>query len=161
MGADGSLSHPYFRSFHRQLRGYLRAQRSADLVVAMCERLRAPARFRDLARLVALHHGKVHKIEEIRPKTLLKILEAVDAFRRPQRFAQFLLACEADFRGRLGFGARDYPQADFFRAVFEAARATDLSGLGEGGVLPSGIQQEVRRRRLRSIESVTRESYFP
>ncbi|MGB4947594.1 MAG: multifunctional CCA addition/repair protein, partial [Candidatus Competibacter denitrificans] len=86
-------------------------QRGADLVRGLCHRLRVPNMFRELGVLTARYHTHCHRALELRPKTLLKILQAMDAFRKPQRFAHFLLACEADARGRLGLTERAYPQA--------------------------------------------------
>ena len=64
---------------------------------------------------MARFHLDCHRARELRAGTVLKKLEQLDAFRRPQRFQQFLLACEADARGRTGFEDRAYPQADYFR----------------------------------------------
>jgi tRNA nucleotidyltransferase (CCA-adding enzyme) len=85
----------------------------AELVRALCERIRVPADCRDLAVAVAREHGHVHRALELRPGTLVELLERVDAFRRPGRFEEFLLACECDFRGRPGYEAKPYPEPDF------------------------------------------------
>jgi tRNA nucleotidyltransferase (CCA-adding enzyme) len=87
--------------------------RGVPLVKAVCERWRVPNEYRELAIMCAEHHGKLHTVFEMRTSTLLNFLEQLDALRRPQRFDQFLLACEADSRGRTGFENRDYPQAQF------------------------------------------------
>ena len=86
-------------------------QRGVQLVEQVCQRLRAPRRHSELARAVCLYHTLCHRALELRGKTLLKLLTATDALRRPDRFEAFLLACEADARGRLGLEQRDYPQA--------------------------------------------------
>ena len=84
-------------------------QRSVSLLGPVCERLRVPADCRDVALLVARFHGDMHKIDQLRPTTVVRLLERCDAFRRPERFEEILTACEADFRGRLGHESRDYP----------------------------------------------------
>jgi tRNA nucleotidyltransferase (CCA-adding enzyme) len=95
--------------------------RGVALLEAMGERLRIPRRFLDLARITARYHGQVHKIDELRPGTVLDLLEGADAFRRPGRFHQMLTACEADFRGRGGYAERTYPQAGRLGSAFAAA----------------------------------------
>ena len=98
-------------------------ERSVDLLEAMSERLRFPRDYLELGRLVARFHGQCHRLAELRDATVLKLLEGIDAFRRPARLEQFLLACEADARGRGGFENRPYPQADELRRCAHAAGA--------------------------------------
>ena len=107
-------------------------QRSVALVRALCERLRVPNEFRDQAVLVARYHAHCHRAAELRDDTLLETLEALDAFRRPERVEAFVLACEADARGRTGYEDRPYPQADIFRRAFTAARAVDTAAIAVG-----------------------------
>ena len=96
-------------------------ERSVALIDALCERLRVPSEYRDLSVIVARYHGNVHRAFELRPKTILEILEKTDAFRRPERFTQALLACEADSRGRLGLENIEYPQRAYLQAARDAA----------------------------------------
>src|ERR1700730_1756180 len=84
-------------------------ERSVALIEALSERLRLPNEYRELSVIVARFHGTIHRAFELRPQTILGILEKTDAFRRPERFAQALLACEADSRGRLGVENIPYP----------------------------------------------------
>ena len=125
------------------------AERGVAIVDALCERLRAPTRFRELARAVARHHEQVHRAVELRPGTLLDLLAAVDAFRRPERLEQVLLACEADYRGRLGFEDRPYPQADRVRAAFAAAASID--GATIAAAAPGRVAEALRQARAAAI----------
>lgn len=126
-------------------------QRSADLAVALCERLGAPNRFRELAVAVARYHGLCHRALELRASTVLKVLEGVDAFRRPERFADFLAACEADARGRLGLSQAPYPQADWLRTAYSAARAVDAATLAAQGLAGTALGQALQERRIRAV----------
>ena len=121
-------------------------QRSAGLVDALCKRLRVPNGYRDLALKVAGYHSHCHRAFELRASTLLDTLTNLDAWRQPQRLEEFLLACEADSRGRTGFEQRPYPQAELFRAAFEAARRVDTKAL-----LTEGLQGDAFGRRLRAL----------
>ncbi len=102
-------------------------QRSEELLQRLCGRLPVPNRFRDLARLVALHHGTVHKAAELKPQTVLRLIMAADGLRQPDRFDEMLIACEADARGRKGLENRDYPQPARLRAALRVARGVDAA----------------------------------
>ena len=124
--------------------------RGCKLIRAMAERLPVPRACRDLGLLVAEFHTHVHRALELRPKTILKVLEKTDAFRRPGRFEQFLLACEADARGRAGLENRRYEQAGLFRGAFAAASAIDAGGIAKQ-VDKKKIPAAIRRARKKSI----------
>ncbi|AOU99484.1 multifunctional CCA tRNA nucleotidyl transferase/2'3'-cyclic phosphodiesterase/2'nucleotidase/phosphatase [Acidihalobacter yilgarnensis] len=130
--------------------------RGERLVTALCARLKVPNDFRDLARLTAREHGNVHKVLVMRADTILKLLEGVDAFRRPERFEQFLLACEADARGRPGFEAKAYPQPDFLRAALAAARAVPVQPLIVQGHAGSQLAEHLHRARAAAITLLPR-----
>ena len=100
-----------------------------ELVDAIAQRLRVPNHYAELARLVCKHHTRMHRVEEMRSSKVLDLLEALDAFRRPQRMTQFLLACEADARGRLGLEQREYPQRDFLQQALAAADSVDVGAM--------------------------------
>jgi tRNA nucleotidyltransferase (CCA-adding enzyme) len=114
------------------------------LIEKLCRRLRVPNDHRELAVLAARHHGRIHRAAELRPATVLELLEQTDAFRRPERFERLLLACEADARGR-GERLREapYPQAALLRGALAAAAAVrpdpaaiaDKSGEAIAGML--------------------------
>ncbi len=98
-------------------------QRSARLLAGLCERWRVPTEVRELADVVAREHGNIHRSGELGAAALLRLLERCDALRRPQRFADALLACECDARGRLGFEERPYPPRERLLAVLAAVQA--------------------------------------
>lgn len=133
--------------------------RGAELVRQFCERLRTPNEYRDLGVMVARYHTHCHRALELRPRTLLKTLEALDAFRRPQRFEQFLLACEADARGRKGLEERDYPQARWFLTACRAAAEVNVRSLVEQGLKGRELGEAIRQARLQAIAQARRE--FP
>ena len=131
-------------------------QISRQLTTQLCERLKIPNRFRELAEHVAEQHGRIHKALELQPKTFLKVLESTDAFRKPERFAQLLLACEADAKGRTGFENRPYPQADRFRAVLTACLQVDVQAVIQAGFQGVQIKEEMHRRRVEAIRECLR-----
>ncbi|HEX7964192.1 MAG TPA: multifunctional CCA addition/repair protein [Gammaproteobacteria bacterium] len=132
---------------------YGHEERSVKLVEAMCERLRTPKEFRELAVIVAREHGLVHKAEELRAATVLKLLEGADAFRRPERFGLFLTACEADHRGRTGLEDAPFPQADYLRRAFAAARAVTTESLDTANLKGAEIGEQLRKRRLEAVRA--------
>ena len=106
--------------------------RSIELVERLCERLRVPGECRDLAVLAARYHGDVHRAQELRPATVLKLVSAADVYRRPERFEELLAACSCDFHGRSGLESRAYPQAELLRAAAAAARKVDAGRIAQG-----------------------------
>jgi len=124
------------------------------LVEQLCARLRVPNHLRELAVMTARFHTHVHRALELRAETVLKTLESCDAVRRPERFADFLLACEADARGRTGLEARLYPQRAFFSAARERISAVALSADERAGRTGEQIGQELRDRRRAAIEEL-------
>jgi tRNA nucleotidyltransferase (CCA-adding enzyme) len=133
-------------------------QRSVALVLDFCQRLAVPNRFRDLAVAVARNHGLCHRALELRPATLLKLLESLDAFRRGHRVVEFLDACEADARGRTGLEEQAYPQRDLVLAAWQAALAVDTGAItGPGGsadgLRGEAVGQAIRRARLAAISA--------
>lgn len=131
-------------------------QRSVALIEALCTRLKIPNNYRDLAVLVGRHHLVCHKILEVRDTTLLDLLEALDAFRRPARFAHFVTACEADARGRKGLGDREYPQADYLREARDlaASASLSLSDPDRQGLEGPQIAALIRRERLAALRAL-------
>lgn len=127
-------------------------ERSASLVKTLCQRLRVPNDCRDLAVVVARFHGKMHRTLEMRPDTLLDLLHDTDALRQPERFEQFLLACECDSRGRAGFESKPYPQADVLRGVLQAALAVDAGAVACQYDEPDKIRDAVYQARLEAVK---------
>ena len=126
--------------------------RSVDLLKPLCERLRVPNECRDLALLVAREHGNIHRVMETGAAGVVRLLERCDAIRKPGRFAEALQACESDARGRLGFEARDYPQAERLRVALVAARAVDAGAIAKGfGDRTELIREAVQRERVRVV----------
>ena len=126
-------------------------QRSVELIEQLAERLPVPRACRDLAIAVAREHGNVHRAAELRPSTVLKLLESVDAFRRPERFEALLLACEADARGRSGLEDRPYPQAARLRAALAAARDVEARPLVERRLSGEALGRALREQRIAAI----------
>jgi tRNA nucleotidyltransferase (CCA-adding enzyme) len=124
---------------------------------ALCERLRVPAEYAELAALTCRHHLESHRALELKPATVLKLLEAFDAFRRPARLDPFLIACTADKRGRLHHENDAYPQADFLRAARDAARAVTAQPFIEQGLQGTAIGDAMRRARIDAIAALPRE----
>ena len=123
-------------------------QRCIALVEQLCDRLAIPNRFRDLAIAVTRQHGNCHRALELKPATLLSLLESLDAFRRADRVEPFLDACEADARGRTGLETRPYPQRELIHAVWQAARSVDTATIARQGLAGEALGAAIRQARL-------------
>jgi tRNA nucleotidyltransferase (CCA-adding enzyme) len=128
----------------------------ARLVERICDRLRVPNEHRELAVLVARHHARAHRAAEARPGTLLELLERTDAFRRPERFERFLLACEADARGRgPELRARPYAPGALLRRALAAAAAVRLEPETFARDAGPVIAERMRARRIEAIHALS------
>ncbi|KOR31534.1 2', 3'-cyclic nucleotide 2'-phosphodiesterase [Achromatium sp. WMS2] len=128
-------------------------ERGVRILKAVCQRLGPPKYHCELSRLVARYHGKVHRASELRPRTVLCVLEDTDAFRRPQRLQDMLIACEADYRGRTGFAESRYPQRHLFLTWLQAAKGIDVEAVVAKCARPSLIETAITRARLHAIKS--------
>jgi tRNA nucleotidyltransferase (CCA-adding enzyme) len=131
--------------------------RSENLVANLCNRLKAPRDVAELARIVAKYHGDCHKAFELRSGTILKLLHSLDAYRRPERFEDFLIACEADHLGRTGYEQEPYPQADFLRQALSVSRDIDVNKLRAQGLEGQALGEAIERQRLSNIEALGKE----
>lgn len=125
------------------------------MIDALAERYKMPKDYRELAKLVSKYHLHVHTVETLRPDTLLDLLESLDVFRRPDRFFDFIMACKADFYGRIGFEEKPYPQYDYLMKAYERVKQagekiikTCQSLTGEE------IKIQLRKARLASLKAM-------
>ena len=125
------------------------------LVQAMSARLRVPNETTRLAEIMSDQHLNMHRLNELRPQTILKMLKKLDAFRKPQRVEKFALACQADSQGRGGnYPTQPYPQTQQIQDYFNAARAVDAGGIAKTQPDPKQIPIVIDRARTRAIAAV-------
>ncbi|WP_019623965.1 multifunctional CCA addition/repair protein [Thioalkalivibrio thiocyanoxidans] len=136
-------------------------ERGVLLIRALAERLRIPNRYRDLAIRVARYHGLVHRVFDLRPKTVMKLVDGLGALRRPENVEPFLLAVEADFRGRTGWEEKPYPQADAVRRAVAAAQGVDVQALMAEGHKGKALGEALERARIQAIEDTLRTAPNP
>lgn len=128
--------------------------RGVQLVKAVCKRLRVPNDCKQLAQLVAQFHGKLHQVSQMRPNTLLTFLTELDAMRQPDRFRDFLQACEADARGRTGLENAALAEADLLLKALAAAQSVDAGAVASRFDAPEQIKAAVFEARLAAIKNV-------
>jgi tRNA nucleotidyltransferase (CCA-adding enzyme) len=130
-------------------------QRSVDLLREVCERWRVPVELRELAEVVAREHGNIHRSGEFGAQALVRLLERCDAFRKPARFEQALLACECDARGRLGMEDKPYPQRQRLLAALAAARSVATAPIAAQaqaeGAAGTKIAERIARARVTAV----------
>ena len=122
-------------------------EKGAPLVEAVCKRLRAPNAYRDLALKVCRLHLRTHRLLEMRPGSVMKLIEDADLLRRADDLEDLLAACRADYRGRLGLEQRPYPQAGRLRAALDAVLAVQARDIDTNGL--DGVQIGARLREAR------------
>jgi len=121
------------------------------LIAGLCQRLRVPNEIRDLAKLVAEFHDLIHTFPILQPKTIVKLFDSIDAWRKPQRVEQIALTSEADVRGRTGFESCDYPQGRLLREAWAVARAVPTKAVIEAGFKGAEVREELTRRRIAAL----------
>ena len=117
-------------------------ERGLSPVREICDRFKVPSSFRDLAEIVCREHLMCHRVLDLRPGTVWRLLQRIDVLRKPERVEEYIQACICDARGRLGLETRDYPQADYLRTAIIAVRKvraadlpTNLKGMSIGEAL--------------------------
>jgi tRNA nucleotidyltransferase (CCA-adding enzyme) len=128
--------------------------RGLPLVDALCARLKVPVAYKELARINCKQHTNVHRAGELRPDTVLRLMEECDAFRRPERFSELLLACQCDAQGRTGLEDRPYPQREYLESARATAAAAQLSEEERAGLNGAAIAAALRDKRLRALAAI-------
>ncbi|ENM5813244.1 multifunctional CCA addition/repair protein [Vibrio mimicus] len=124
------------------------------IIESLCDRIRVPNEFRDLALAVCAQHSNIHRADELKPATKLKVLGLLDVWRKPERLEQVLLCCEADHRGRLGLEEKPYPQRDIFLRAYQAALSVEVQAVIRDGFQGKQIKEELDKRRIKAISEV-------
>ncbi|MES2385493.1 MAG: multifunctional CCA addition/repair protein [Pseudomonadota bacterium] len=131
-------------------------ERSARLLKGVCERLRVPTDCRELGEVVAREHGNIHRSAEFGAAALVRLLERCDAFRKPQRFGEVLLACECDARGRLGLEDSPYPQRGRLGRVLQAAQSVATEPVAQAaqsaGLSGPKIGEMIHGARVKAVQ---------
>ena len=123
----------------------------------LCNRLRVPNAFKSLAQHVMQYHTHCHKVRELKPSTLVDLLSTLGAFKQHNQFLEFLLACEADAKGRTGLENRPYPQSEFLLKAAKTAASVDTTVLMGGNLQGAQIGEAVRRLRTQAIAEMKAE----
>jgi tRNA nucleotidyltransferase (CCA-adding enzyme) len=128
--------------------------RSAKLLADWCKQYGVPNEYRELALAVAEYHGLYGRAFELKPSTLLSLFESIGALKKPHRLHQFVLACEADARGRKGKENDPYPHSDYLNATFRAVQSVRAQPLIEKGYQGAALGEAIHRERLNAIKQL-------
>ncbi len=128
--------------------------RGVPLIQALCQRLRIPNEYRQLAEITSYWHLHVHRLAQLKASTILRLLNQCDAFRRPRRFTLFLLACQADAQGRAGLETQAYPQRQQLWQMLLACQQVEAGPLLEQGLKGKAVGEAMERQRLRCIQAL-------
>ena len=128
--------------------------RGIKIIETLCKDIKVPNDFRDLAKITGEFHTHIHRALELKPATILKVIEKCDAIRRPERFEHFLLVCEADAKGRLNLEHKSYPQANYFRAMLKACQAVSPKQLADLGLKGKEFGEALRSKRVDAISDL-------
>ena len=165
LGADGptrfaALAHDFGkgvtpRKFWPSHRGH--EEKGREIIEHFCKRLKIPNRYRDLAVLTSVWHTHAHRSQQLRPATILKLLEQTDALRRPARFVAFLIACEADAKGRTGLENNPWPQRDYLIKAQQAAATINAREIVAKGITGVEVGVHLHQARIDAIRQAISE----
>ncbi len=127
-------------------------ERGEKLTIALCKRLRVPRHPRDLAIITARYHSHCHRAKELKATTLVDTLRSLDVLRKPERFKEFLLVCEADKRGRLGLEEWEYDEAEFMAEAASVFCAVDAAAVAKLTVDKTRVGEEIRLAQIQNIK---------
>lgn len=128
-------------------------ERSMHLLKDVCKRLRVPNDCKELAHVVARFHGKVYRVDEMRSATKVQFLVDTDAIRQPERFREFLRACECDFRGRTGYEEKPIPHTGVWLKLLHAVMQVDAGAVARQYQEPEKIREAVFQARVEAVRS--------
>ncbi|MGF1752884.1 multifunctional CCA addition/repair protein [Vibrio makurazakiensis] len=132
----------------------LHCQTGIKIIKALCERVRVPNEFKELALLVCEQHSNIHRANELKSATYLKVLNKLDVWRKPERLHDVLLCCQADHAGRKGLESAPYPQKPMFEECYQAALSIEVKDILADGFKGKDIRDEQDKRRVGAIELV-------
>ncbi|YCO03313.1 multifunctional CCA addition/repair protein [Vibrio sp. VNB-15] len=121
------------------------------LIKKLCERVRVPNDFRDLALMVCEQHSNIHRAAELKPQTIIKILNKFDVWRKSERLQDILICCQADHAGRKGLEDQPYLQAELFMQAYQAAASVDVQAIIKDGFKGPAIRDEQEKRRVEAV----------
>ena len=127
-------------------------ERGVSIINSFCKRYKIPNKYQDLAVCVSEFHLDCHRIQEMGAEEVLEKLEKLDAFRRTERFKQFLIACESDSRGRAGYEDKEFPQAKYFLNALEISKNIDLNLLKNKGFEGKKLGDELKKERIMALK---------
>jgi tRNA nucleotidyltransferase (CCA-adding enzyme) len=130
---------------------YAHETQGLPVLEQMCARLRVPNSFKSLALQVMQYHTHCHRAFELRASTITDMLAALGAYKPSNKLPEFLLACEADAKGRTGFENHPYPQAELLSGAAKAAASVDTSAILNGELKGSHIGEAIRRLRIKAV----------
>ena len=127
-------------------------ERGVSIINSFCERYKVPNKYHDLAVCVSEFHLDCHRIQEMGAEEVLEKLEKLDAFRRTERFKQFLIACESDSRGRAGYEDKEFPQAKYFLDALEISKNINLDLLKNKGLDGKKLGDALKKERIKALK---------
>ncbi len=129
-----------------------------DLIKQLCHRVKVPNECRDLALLVCQHHSNIHRAEELKASTVVKILNQLDVWRRPERFEHVLLCCQADHQGRLGLQQQPYPQRQLWQTFYRVTQQIDIQQIISQGYQGAEIREKLHQQRQQMVAKIKAKS---
>lgn len=118
---------------------------------ALCERLKVPTEIRDFTLIAVQHHDLIHTVEQLKPATIINLLNTIDVWRKPERLEQLILVGEADSKGRTGWENKPYPQANYLRRAYQIAAKVTAKDVIAEGISGAAIKDALHEKRVKAL----------
>lgn len=117
----------------------------------LCERLKVPTEIRDFTLIAVQHHDLIHTVEQLKPATIVNLLNTIDVWRKPERLEQLILVGEADSKGRTGWENKPYPQASYLRHAYQIAAKVTAKDVIAEGISGAAIKDALHEKRVKAL----------
>lgn len=136
----------------------LHTKTGLDIIKSLCNRVRVPNDYKDLALAVCAQHSNVHRAAELKPSTFLKVFNKLDVWRKPDQLEQVLICCKADHQGRKGHENQKYTQEHIFNKAYQAALSVQVQSVIADNFEGKAIREELDNRRIFAIKEALQKS---
>jgi len=140
---------------HDMLPSHIGHEKSGvQIVISLCNRLKIPNKYRHLAVKVTQYHLHCHTAFQLRPKTIMALINNLDGLRNPETFENYIIVCEADAKGRKGFENNSYPQADYLRECLQCCQSINIKALVDQGLKGKNIGEAIQEKQVNAISNI-------
>jgi tRNA nucleotidyltransferase (CCA-adding enzyme) len=120
-------------------------------IETLCNRLKVPRDFKNLAMTVSEFCLQSHNCLELKPITLLQLLKSIGALKSSEKFSDFLTVCSADFSCNHSRIDRSYSSSTYLRGALESVLKVSVKDLVASGQAGAAIGLSLEKRQVDAL----------